>query len=211
MKKILACMSLVFVLSAGATALADGIDVRNNYDKEHNSFAIDMIGATEKNTILITKNDDDDSKEDEIFYVDQNDNSFSSVASFFLKGDSLAEGTYTVKMNTTDGEYPETKTFTIAPGATETVEVSNQAFRYDYTNKSTGVEEYDIGFTASATNLSKVNYIAVTDKTNNRTAYFEIGTKFSSDSNAAVAIKIKNVPKNIDISVALTATKGASN
>ena len=73
MKKILACMSLVFALSAGATALADEnvIDVSQAYNSTQNSLTVSGAGATEMNTILITK--DGDSSSDGIVFIDQND------------------------------------------------------------------------------------------------------------------------------------------
>ena len=60
MKKIIACMSLVFALSAGATALAAELDTSQVYDSSENSLKVGLSGATEMNTILITKVTEDE-------------------------------------------------------------------------------------------------------------------------------------------------------
>ena len=103
MKKILACMSLVFVLSAGATALAaENVIDSGAYTKEGNTLDVALAGATHKNTILITKNGVSGS--DGIVFADQNDDTFVGVTTgFLLKGESLDPGTYTVKMNNAQG------------------------------------------------------------------------------------------------------------
>ena len=203
MKKILACMSLVFALSAGATALADELDTSPAYDSSENSLTVRLSGATKMNTVLITK--DNDTGNDGIVFVDQNDDTFSSVSKFLLKGNSLAPGTYTVKMNNDLGTGYEKKTFTVAEGALDRVDVSIQAFKYAYFNNHTNQDEYDAGFKVENADLSNVHYIAITNVTENKTAYIELDGTYATNAN--VAIRINNIPENVTVSVALTATK----
>ena len=210
MKKILACMSLVFALSAGATALAatNEIDSRA-YDSSDNSLNISLAGATNMETILITTEDDKD-----ILFVDQNDKglgSVDSVTKFLLKGtDKLNAGTYKVKMHDTDNGETTINTFTVAEGVPDTVNVL-QAFKYAYINKHTQKNEYDAGFKAKSANLSNVQYIAITCTQGavTKTVYRELDGTYNGTTN--VAIRINNIPEDVTVSVALTATDGTSN
>ena len=203
MKKILACMSLVFVLSAGATALAAELDTSQVYDSSENSLKVSLSGATEMNTILITK--DGVSGSDGIVFADQNDDTFRGVTSFLLKGESLDPGTYTVKMNNAQGNGYEEKTFTVAEGAPDRVDVSTQAFKYEYFNEARNQYEYDAGFKVENRDLSNVRYIAITNVTKDKTVYIELDGTYQANAN--VAIRINNIPKDVTVSVALTATK----
>lgn len=201
MKKILACMSLVFALSAGATALADENVIDSGaYTKEGNTLGVSLAGATNKNTVLITRNSDN-----EIVFADQNDDTFRGVTSFLLKGESLAPGTYTVKMNNDLGTGYEEKTFTVAEGAPDRVDVSTQAFKYEYFNEARNQYEYDAGFKVENRDLSNVRYIAITNVTKDKTVYIELDGTYQANAN--VAIRINNIPKDVTVSVALTATK----
>ena len=209
MKKILACMSLVFVLSAGATALAaENVIDSGAYTKEGNTLDVALAGATHKNTILITKNGVSGS--DGIVFADQNDDTFVNVTTgFLLKGESLAPGTYTVKMNNDLGTGFEEKTFTVAEGAPDRVEVPNQAFTYEYFNKARNQYEYDAGFKVENKDLTNVHYIAITNVTKDKTVYIALDGNYATNAN--VAIRINNIPKDVTVSVALTATNGNAN
>lgn len=196
MKKIIACMSLVFALSAGATALAVQLDTSQVYDSSNNSLSVSGSGATNMNTVLITKDAD-------ILFADQNDDTFSGVTSFLLKGKSLDVGTYTVKMNTKDGGEATTNTFTIAPAASSNYEVTGDAFTYHKTIN--GVDLYDTGFKAEAVNLANINYIAITNETEGpskgKTAYIRLDSTVNGTVN--VAIRVNNIPEGKSVSVKL--------
>lgn len=202
MKKILACMSLVFALSAGATALADENVIDKAYIKDGNKLGVSLAGATEMNTILITKDGVSDSNG--IVFADQNDDTFNTVSEFLLKGDSLETGDYTVKMNKKDGGEPTVKTFTIADNTPQsTMDITTVAFKYD----KNGV--YDTGFTAKNANLTGINYIAITNTTEDdlnkgKTAYIKLDTTLTNAS-ANIAIRINNIPDGKTVSVKLVA------
>lgn len=198
MKKILACMSLVFALSAGATALA--ADVTNAYTKDDNSLDIVKSSATNMNTILITKDAD-------ILFADQNDEGLGSVngvTSFLLKGNSLEAGQYTVTMNTKDGGEPTVNTFTISDEPLTDMAIDTQAFTYAKKDAQ-GKDVYDIGFKAENANIKNIRYIAVTRR-DNKTAYYDIGSTITSGT-ANIAIRINNIPATDAVSVRLVAEK----
>lgn len=204
MKKIIACMSLVFALSAGATALAAVGDVNNAYIKDGNKLDVDIAGATSMHTVLITK--DDVSGNEGIVFADQNDDTFSSVASFLLKGDKLAEGTYTVKMNTKDGGPATEKTFTISDEPPKEIGISTAAFTYTKKD-SKGNDIYDTGFTVNNEDLSNIKYIAVTNPDNQKTVYFDFP---NIKGTANVAIRINNIPEGKSVSVKLVDAQSSS-
>lgn len=205
MKKILACMSLVFALSAGATALAAVGDVNNAYIKDGNKLDVDIAGATDKNTVLITKNGTEGSEG--IVFADQNDEGLGSVngvTSFLLKGNSLEAGQYTVTMNTKDGGEPTVNTFTISDEPLTDMAIDTQAFTYAKKDAQ-GKDVYDIGFKAENANIKNIRYIAVTRR-DNKTAYYDIGSTITSGT-ANIAIRINNIPATDAVSVRLVAEK----
>ena len=212
MKKILACMSLVFALSAGATALADEnvIDVSQAYNSTQNSLTVSGAGATEMNTILITK--DDVPGSDGIVFADQNDDTFVGVTTgFLLKGNSLEAGDYTVTMNKKDGGEPTVKSFSISNNEPQS-EMYIKTVAFTYAKKdSQGNPVYDTGFTAENANLTGMNYIAITNTTKDdpdegKTAYFDLDTTLTNAS-ANIAIRINNIPEGKTVSVKLVANK----
>ena len=136
-------MSLVFALSAGATALAAELDTSQVYDSSENSLKVGLSGATEMNTILITKGNDTSDKG--IVFIDQNDNTFSGVTKFFLKGESLDPGKYTVKMNNAKGTALTTNEFTISDEPPKEIGISAEAFTYAKKDLQ-GNPVYDTGF-----------------------------------------------------------------
>ena len=193
MKKIIACMSLVFALSAGATALAVQLDTSQVYDSSNNSLSVSGSGATNMNTILITKDAD-------ILFADQNDDTFSGVTSFLLKGDSLAPGTYTVKMNNAKGTALTTNEFTISDAPLSDMAITTEAFTYAKKDAQ-GKDVYDKGFKATNANIANIKYIAVT-RSDGKTAYFDLGTEITNGT-ASVAIRINNIPADQTVSVRL--------
>ncbi len=202
MKKILACMSLVFALSAGATALAVQLDTSQVYDSSNNSLSVSGSGATNMNTVLITKDAD-------ILFADQNDDTFSGVTSFLLKGDSLASGTYTVKMNNAKGTALTTNEFTISDAPVSEMAITTEAFIYEKTD-SKGNVVYDKGFKATNANLTGINYIAITnttagDSNEGKTLYIQLDQTVNGMVN--VAIRINDIPKDKTVSVKLVAEK----
>lgn len=198
MKKILACMSLVFALSAGATALADENVIDKAYIKDGNKLGVSLAGATEMNTILITK--DGASGSNGIVFADQNDDTFNTVSEFLLKGDSLETGDYTVTMNKKDGGEPTVKSFSISNNEPQSeMYIKTVAFKYD----KNGV--YDTGFKAEAVNLANINYIAITNETEGpskgKTAYIRLDSTVNGTVN--VAIRVNNIPEGKSVSVKL--------
>ena len=197
MKKIIACMSLVFALSTGATALA-AVDVIDSgeYHSSNNSLSVAGSGATNMNTVLITKDLDND-----IVFADQNDSTFLGVTEFLLKGNSLDVGTYTVKMNTKDGGEATTKTFTIANNEPLTeLAINAEEFRYPKKDYK-GADVYDTGFKAEAVNLANIKFIAITSTLYGKTAYYPLDSNVSGTVN--VAIRVNNIPDNDSVSVRL--------
>ena len=209
MKKILACMSLVFALSAGATALADENVIDKAYIKDGNKLGVSLAGATEMNTILITK--DGASGSNGIVFADQNDDTFNTVSEFLLKGDSLETGDYTVTMNKKDGGEPTVKSFSISNNEPQS-EMYIKTVAFTYAKKdSQGNPVYDTGFTAENANLTGMNYIAITNTTKDdpdegKTAYFDLDTTLTNAS-ANIAIRINNIPEGKTVSVKLVANK----
>lgn len=197
MKKILACMSLVFALSAGATALAD--DVTDAYTKDGNSLSVSLSGATNMNTILITKDAD-------ILFADQNDDTFSGVTNFLLKGNSLEAGEYTVKMNTANGGPATVNTFKISNEPPKEIGISAEAFTYAKKD-SQGNAIYDTGFIVNNEDLSNIHYVAVTNPDKGKTLYFEIP---NIQGIATVAIRINNIPADKRVSVKLVDAEPSS-
>ncbi len=195
MKKIIACISLVFALSAGVTALAAN-DYSSNYD-ENNTFSLEA--AETMNTILVTADDDG-----EVVYADQNDSTFAGATSFLFKGDSLAPGTYTVKMNNTAGNGFTNGTITIAD-TTKPADTDLGATPYFQTEVNAETNTYDAGYIVTyvenANRFTKVA-ISVTDSEEGEgstVATIPAGTFVSGDSIANLGVKIINIPSTITI------------
>ena len=88
MKKIIACISLVFAMSAGVTALAADA----TYTKDGNS--VSGFDATGYSTVLITEDRIDDV--DDIVYVNQDDSGLAGMTQFLIK-DGAKDGKYKMK------------------------------------------------------------------------------------------------------------------
>ena len=107
MKKIIACISLVFAMSAGVTAMAETVD---NTDLAADN-TVTVTPDVTYNTVLITNEDDD------IVYVNQNDEGYtaSTAAAFLLKSDA-GYGTYTMKRGSANGVALADVTLTVSIG-----------------------------------------------------------------------------------------------
>ena len=208
MKKIIACISLVFAMSAGVTALAEV-----KYDNVENSVTPIGDGYT---TVLIEKNATEDGAPKETVFVDQNDSCFESTTQFLLKNTELADGTYgladgtyTVKMGGHATAAPISDTFTISSDEKITVnaEIMGREFAADGT--------YSIGCKATA-DLKNAAYLVITATkttpadgeggeatTITKTAYFP--TNWSGTGEVNLGVKITKIPDYItDITVGLS-------
>ena len=189
MKKIIACISLVFAMSAGVTALAADTD----YNKDDNSYS---VNATGYKTVLIK----DDSNN--ILYVDQNDSGLGSVAKFLLKGDTaLADGTYSVTLGGHDTEAAKKSEFTVSsivPVSTP-VEVMGK----EVTKDAEGNNVYAVGCKATAT-LDNAKFVVITAVINDETKSVSYSTDWSGEGQANIGIKITDVPENVELTVGLS-------
>ena len=191
MKKIIACISLVFAMSAGVTALADV-----EYDKDTNS--VTPIGEGYK-TVLIEKDATADAPKETVF-VDQNDSGFESSTDFLLKGDKLADGTYTVKMGGHETAAPISDTFIITSIKEKTVEMTIQ-------NKvdDKDADTYQIGvFDTVVANDCQYIVVEATRTADSLTKYGYFETGFTGDGNVAFAAKITGIPDGVNVKVSYT-------
>lgn len=184
MKKIIACISLVFAMSAGVTALAADA----TYTKDTNDVAIDATGYT---TVLI------EDAADNIWYVDQNDSGLGSTAKFLMKADP-ADGTYTVTLGGSSTAAATTSTFTITSRQpiVKAVEVMGKEYAADGAT-------YSIGCKATAT-LEECAYVVVTAVKDSATkvAYYE--TNFTGEGEVNIGVKITDVPSDVNVTVGLS-------
>ena len=189
MKKIIACISLVFAMSAGVTALAADTD----YNKDDNSYS---INATGYKTVLI----EDASKN--ILYVDQNDLGLSSAAKFLLKGDTaLADGTYYVTLGGHDTAAAAKSSFTVSsivPVSTP-VEVMGK----EVTKDAEGNEFYAVGCKATVT-LDNAKYVVITAVKGDKTQSVTYSTGWSGEGAANIGIKVTDVPADVELTVGLS-------
>jgi hypothetical protein len=190
MKKIIACISLVFAMSAGVTALAADTD----YNKVDNSYSTDATGFK---TVLI------EDASANILYVNQDDNGLSSTAKFLLKGDTaLADGTYKVTLGGHDTAAAQSKTFTISskqPVITEVTVMGKEEIK----DAEGNVVSYNVGCKAQTT-LDKCAYVVVTavKGTETKVAYYK--TDFTGEGTVNVGIKITGVPNDVNVTVGLS-------
>ena len=186
MKKIIACISLVFAMSAGVTALAADA----TYSDADNSASIDATGYT---TVLI------EDASSNILYVDQNDSGLGSTAKFLLKGtDKLADGTYTVKLGGSSTAAASTSTFTIS-----SVQPVVKAAEVMGKELSADGESYSIGCKAEAT-ADECAYVVITAVKGGvtKTVYKESG--FSGEGDINLAIKITEIPEDVEVTVGVS-------
>ena len=192
MKKIIACISLVFALSAGATALAAEVG--------DTSYSVD---ATGKDTMLIQASNGS------IVYADQNDSGFDAAVNCLFTTE-LAAGTYTVKMNTFEGDDSST-TFTVAaPGKDEADGVEEVSMT---ANTSKVVEHSDVKSVLFETdklvdsnkqyNAVKITYTGKADRgTQTATIKFNNATTITggSETYSDISVFLVNLPKTVDLS-----------
>lgn len=197
MKKIIACISLVFAMSAGVTALAADA----TYTKDTNDVAIDATGYT---TVLI------EDAADNIWYVDQNDSGLGSTAKFLMKADP-ADGTYTVKMggSKTGAAMSETE-FVVSSEP----EVEAKTVEMTLTNQMEKDGSYDLGWFAELA-VKDCGYIAITaNGTETKTVYFNSPFAATGEGDALVAVKIQGVPAagkdKVSVSFTNTLPSGAA-
>lgn len=186
MKKIIACISLVFAMSAGVTALAADTD----YNKDDNSYS---INATGYKTVLI----EDASKN--ILYVDQNDLGLSSAAKFLLKGDTaLADGTYYVTLGGHDTATAAKSSFTVSSIVPVSTPVEVMGKLVDEEK-----DVYSIGCKATAT-LNNAAYVVVTATKGSDSKTVSYSTGWTGEGTANIGIKVTNVPEDINLTVGLS-------
>lgn len=191
MKKLLVCMSVIFALSAGITALAADAD----YNNDSNSANLNAKGYK---TVLIKKSDSDD-----IVYVDQDDNGLDSVAEFFLK-EKPAEGSYVVMLGSdTDADVKELN-LVIGPKAVP-VTTSTTVLGKEY---SSDKKTYSIGCIAEDVAPKGCKYVVVTatNTSNNTTGKMciETGFQITGEGTVNVGIKITDIEAGYDVTVGLS-------
>lgn len=195
MKKIIACISLVFAMSAGVTALADDTaTLGDNTDVTVNTEAT-------YNTVLITD------PNGEYVYVDQDDTTgFGAASNFLLKAGSTDEnyGVYTVKMGSANGAST-TMTFEIVdPNAAPEDIAMTPAYTYD-----TKDGNYDAGFTyaGSLEGYSKLVFTATHAEKGSDTAIFDLPTTFTGEGITDFAVRVVDIPNGVTVALGVTAAE----
>lgn len=189
MKKIIACISLVFAMSAGVTALADGA----TYDKDSNSVV--DFNANNYSTVLITADDYDD----EIVYVNQDDSGFGSAADFLLKaGTDAKDGDYTIKLGGASDGSTAIASFRISSIVPVTTPVEVMGKLVDEEK-----DVYSIGCKATAT-LNNAAYVVVTATKGSDSKTVSVPTGWTGEGTANIGIKVTNVPDDIELTVGLS-------
>lgn len=196
MKKIIACISLVFAMSAGVTALA-ATTAEPTTNETNNSVAVTPDAVY--TTVLI-----EDSK-DQIVYVNQADEGYtaSAATNFLLKADA-GYGTYTLKMGGgANGASTET-TFEIAAPTPSTVDMGEATYEYVYASG----EHKDLGFQlANRTDLAGLSKLTITATNENgdsdSVVISDAFTAITGDSAINVAVKIKRVPVGVTLAVSI--------
>ncbi len=185
MKKIIACISLVFAMSAGVTALADTATPGDNTD-------VDVVTENTYNTVLITAKED----KDNIVFVDQNDSGFAATVKFLLKED-IADGEYVVKMGSASGAATSME-FRIGE-APKTAISMTKAYTYD-----TKDGKYDAGFTyeGSLEGYSKLVFTATAEKGSD-TATFDLPTTFSGEGITDFAVRVVDIPDGVEVTLSV--------
>ena len=191
MKKIIACISLVFAMSAGVTALAAEDP---SFVNEETKNAITVGDASAYETVLIEKDAD-------ILYVDQVDTGLSAASNFLIKAPEAEVGTYTVKMYGIDGTTysKELKVRNIVDPVVTSLDVKN---RVENEEAST----FDIGCFASGIEAGKCNFIVltITKGSDSTVAYLEPDVTMEGEGDVNVAVKITNIPDAYTVAVGVS-------
>lgn len=189
MKKIIACISLVFAMSAGVTALAADAD----YVKDGNSYSGNI---SEGYTTVLIEKDAVGETPSEIVYVNQEGNGLGTAVNFLLKGDELADGDYTVTLGGSSTGQPIKSKFKVKKVPVNTpVTVMGQLVAEDGTSQ--------IGCKARTT-AANAAYLVVTAVNDGVTQTGYLETNFSGDGDLDLAIKITDIPKDTTVTVYLT-------
>lgn len=187
MKKIIACISLVFAMSAGVTALADEAVENTNLAADNE---VTVTSDAVYNTVLIT--DDKDG----IVYLNQNDDGYTAneIANFLLKSDA-GYGTYTMKRGVTGGAALDDVTITIAdPSAsTKPLDVTNRVDNGDGT--------YSIGCFASGLSSEDCTYIVISVTKDSVTMSGSYATGITGESDVNLAVKITDISSEYEVAV----------
>lgn len=191
MKKIIACISLVFAMSAGVTAMA-ATTAEPSGNSSNNGVSV-TPDATYK-TVLITKKDSSD-----IVYVDQNDSGYtaSSAANFLLKADA-GYGDYTLKMGGSDSDSVTTE-FSITP------DESNVGTKADAIKLDSDNDTSTQGFKFENADLGTYKYLQFTATKDGKTKSVttEMGTTVTGEASANLAVKVTDVPDGVTLTVSL--------
>lgn len=195
MKKIIACISLVFAMSAGVTAMAETVD---NTDLAADNTVTVTSDAT-YNTVLIIDNADG-----KIVYVDQNDAGYaaSAAANFLLKSDA-GYGTYTMKRGSNSGATFEDVTITIEEPYSGPIDMGEAEYVWNYADGA----RKDVGFKLEAAeSLTGLSKLIITATKNGEERSLTIDDAFPTISGAGaidVAVKITQVPVDVTLSVSI--------
>lgn len=189
MKKIIACISLVFVMSAGATALA-ATTATPGSDNDV-SIGADAV----YNTVLIENSDND------IVYVNQNDEGYTEAAvNFLLKADP-GYGTFNVTLGKADGSTPVRTSFEIADPNPDLVIPT----AFDGVNAD---GERVVGFSLKTDrSLSAYTQLHFTATKGGKTGSVTIDPNFtdlSGESDVDVSVEVTGVPEGVTLTVSLT-------
>ena len=193
MKKIIACISLVFAMSAGVTALAAE---EATYTKDGNS--VSGFDANTYSTVLITEDRIDDV--DDIVYVNQEDSGLAGITQFLIK-DGAKEGNYKMKFGgATNGEVKE-YTFKISSEPVEKIQATIMG-REESTNDK-GEAVYAVGCKATVT-LDNAKYVVITAVKDDKTESVTYSTGWSGEGVANIGIKVTDVPADVELTVGLS-------
>lgn len=198
MKKIIACISLVFAMSAGVTALA--ADTATPGDNN----SVDVTLDTTYNTVLITKNDTGDT-----VYVNQDDTTgFATGSNFLLKeGTDTNYGEYTVKMGSASGATTTMSFEIVDPNAAPEAITMTQAYTYD-----TKDGKYDAGFTYEGSLDGYSNLVFNVTKTvdeveTTKTAIFGLPTTFTGEGITDFAVRVVDIPNGVTVTLGVAAAE----
>ena len=190
MKKIIACISLVFAMSAGVTALADGATYSHD---DTNTLTMDATGYK---TVLI----EDASKN--ILYVDQNDRGLGSTVDFLLKGDKALEaGTYYVTLGGHDTANAAKSQFVVS--YVKPVSTSATIMGREKSTNDKGETVYAVGCKATVT-LDNAKYVVITAVKDDKTRSVTYPTGWSGEGVANIGIKVTDVPADVELTVGLS-------
>ena len=197
MKKIIACISLVFAMSAGVTALAADTATPGSNN------SVDVNTDATYNTVLITDPNGD------YVYANQDDTTGFGAASNFLLKDSAATtyGVYTVKMGSANGASTSFDFEIVDPNAAPKPIEMEKAYTYD-----TKDGKYDAGFTYKGS-LEKYDTLVFTAKKTvdgvekTGTATFALQTTFSGEGATDFAVRVVDIHKDVTVTLGVTAAE----